>query len=215
MTEEEWQACTDPMRMLSSLRGKAGDRLLRLFAVACCRRIWDLLDTRGRKAVELGERLAEGHSIFNESIPVWEWEASSAGEVAAFGTVKLEAAEAADVAADYAAEAVGELALRTKVLPERVRHVVAERLLQSALLRCIFGPFRPVAPEAVWLAWNDGTIPKLAQAIYEERAFDRLPILADALEEAGCDNAAVLAHCREPGVHDRGCWVIDLLLGRK
>jgi hypothetical protein len=66
-----------------------------------------------------------------------------------------------------------------------------------------------------WAAWNDGTIPKLAQAIYEERAFDRLPILADALEEAGCDNADILAHCRQPGPHVRGCWVVDLLVGKE
>ena len=65
-----------------------------------------------------------------------------------------------------------------------------------------------------WLSWNDGTIPKLAQAIYDDRAFDRLPILADALEEAGCDNADILNHCRQPGEHVRGCWVVDLLLNK-
>jgi hypothetical protein len=66
-----------------------------------------------------------------------------------------------------------------------------------------------------WLRWDDGTIPKLAQAIYDERAFDHLPVLADALEEAGCANADILAHCRGPGEHVRGCWVVDLLLGKE
>jgi hypothetical protein len=83
------------------------------------------------------------------------------------------------------------------------------------LVRDVFGnPFRPapvVAPG--WLCWNDGTVQKLARCIYEERAFDRLPILADALQEAGCDDESVLLHCRGPGPHVRGCWVIDLLLG--
>ena len=67
---------------------------------------------------------------------------------------------------------------------------------------------------AAWLAWNGGTVPRIAQAIYAERAFDRLPVLADALEDAGCANADVLAHCRSGGEHVRGCWVIDLLLGK-
>jgi hypothetical protein len=68
--------------------------------------------------------------------------------------------------------------------------------------------------ETIWLAWNDGIVPKLAQAIYDDRVFDRLPILADALEEAGCTNADILNHCRQPGEHVRGCWVVDLLLGK-
>jgi hypothetical protein len=84
-----------------------------------------------------------------------------------------------------------------------------------ALFREIFGnPFRPVSLPPSWLAWNDGTIPKLARALYDERAFDRLPILADALEETGCTDAAILGHCRGPGPHVRGCWALDLLLGK-
>jgi len=86
---------------------------------------------------------------------------------------------------------------------------------QRLLLRDIFGnPFRPITIAPTWLVWNDGVTRKLAQAIYEERAFDRLPILADALEEAGCANADLLNHCRQPVEHVRGCWVIDLILGK-
>jgi hypothetical protein len=86
---------------------------------------------------------------------------------------------------------------------------------QAKLVRDIFSnPFRPPSLDPSWLSWNDGTIPKLAQAIYDDRAFDRLPILADALEEAGCTNADILNHCRQPGEHVRGCWVVDLLLGK-
>ena len=64
-----------------------------------------------------------------------------------------------------------------------------------------------------WLAWSDGLAPKLAQTIYEQRAFDRLPILADALTDAGCQDESILTHLRGPGPHVRGCWVVDLVLG--
>jgi hypothetical protein len=88
---------------------------------------------------------------------------------------------------------------------------------QAALLRDVLGnPFRrpPPLPAAIQ-AWNYGTVVKLAKAVYDGRAFDRMPILADALEEAGCDNADIRAHCRGPGPHVRGCWVVDLLLARQ
>ena len=91
---------------------------------------------------------------------------------------------------------------------------------QASLLRCIFGnPFRPVEmlelPRRSIIHWHDGTVVRLAQAIYEGRCWDRLPILADALEEAGCDNADLLAHLRVPGPHARGCWVLDCILGKE
>jgi hypothetical protein len=87
---------------------------------------------------------------------------------------------------------------------------------QVMLLRDIFGsPLRSVSIDPSWLAWNDGTVRRVAQAIYDECAFDRLPILADALEEAGCTNQYILNHCRQPGDHVRGCWVVDLILGKE
>ena len=79
----------------------------------------------------------------------------------------------------------------------------------------IFGnPFDPVIVNPAWLAWNNGAIAKLAQRIYDERSFADLPLLADALEEAGCTSAELLTHCRHPGPHVRGCWAVDLLLGK-
>jgi hypothetical protein len=92
----------------------------------------------------------------------------------------------------------------------------AERAVQCHLLRCIVSnPFRPEPTTApAWLAWNDGAVRRMAQAIYDDRRFADLPILADALEDAGCTDAALLAHCRGPGAHVRGCWVVDLLTGR-
>jgi hypothetical protein len=87
---------------------------------------------------------------------------------------------------------------------------------EAGLLRDIFGnPFRPIAINSALLAWNDGTVQKIAQGIYDKRAFDLMLILADALEEAGCTEQDILAHCRSGGEHVRGCWVVDLLLGKE
>jgi hypothetical protein len=87
--------------------------------------------------------------------------------------------------------------------------------LQGGLIREFFmNPHRPVRLEPDIPRWNDGTIPRIAQAIYEERAFERLPILADALLDAGCDDEAILSHCRSEGPHVRGCWVVDLILAK-
>jgi hypothetical protein len=86
----------------------------------------------------------------------------------------------------------------------------------ASLLRDIVGnPFRPVALNCSWLGWNDGTVPRIAQGIYDERAFERMPILADALEDAGCDNPDILDHCRNAGPHVRGCWVVDAVLEKE
>jgi hypothetical protein len=90
-----------------------------------------------------------------------------------------------------------------------------ERGIQAAFLHDLFGALlHRVGLDLSWLAWNNGIVVKIAQGIYDDRAFDRLPILADALEEAGCTNADILNHCRQPGEHVRGCWVVDLLLGK-
>lgn len=80
------------------------------------------------------------------------------------------------------------------------------------LTRCVFGnPFRPVELDRRWLT---STVVALSRSVYADRAFDRLPILADALQDAGCDSDSVLSHCRGDGPHTRGCWVVDLLLGK-
>ena len=125
--------------------------------------------------------------------------------------------EVADTVCDYpppptdAATAVGWAVRLASYAPDRG----AEPAVQARLLRDLFGdPFRPVPVDPGWAAWNSATIPKLAQAIYEERRFADLPILADALEDAGCTNQDILSHCRGPGPHVRGCWAVDLVLGK-
>src|SRR5262249_9500437 len=89
-------------------------------------------------------------------------------------------------------------------------------LAHCRLLREVFGnPFRPVRIDACWLEGNGGTVVALARSSYEQAQFDALPILADALEEAGCTEKDILRHCRQKGEHVRGCWVLDLLLAKE
>ncbi len=100
--------------------------------------------------------------------------------------------------------------LDSNVVFDKVRR--AEQVAQCNLLRDIFGnPFRPVTLHPSWLTSDVHT---LATGIYADRAFDRMPILADALQDAGCDNDDILNHCRGDELHVRGCWVVDLLLGK-
>jgi hypothetical protein len=93
--------------------------------------------------------------------------------------------------------------------------VTKEKATQANLLRDLFGnPFRRVAVAPSCLAWQGGSIVRLARAVYEDRAYDGMPVLGDALEEAGCADSTLLDHCRTPGHHVRGCWLLDLLLGQ-
>jgi hypothetical protein len=98
------------------------------------------------------------------------------------------------------------------------KYEASEKVGQAAILRDIFCPWpfspKPVIAEGV-LTWDNGCIVKLAAGIYEEAAFDRLPVLGDALEEAGVTDEEILAHLRSPGPHCRGCWVVDLVLGKE
>ncbi len=98
----------------------------------------------------------------------------------------------------------------------------AERAAQVALPRCVFdNPFRPTAVDPAWWAWNCGTVSRLAEAAYQKRelpsgylSLSRLSLVADALEDAGCSDAAIVGHLRSAGPHVRGCWPVDLLTGR-
>jgi hypothetical protein len=98
-----------------------------------------------------------------------------------------------------------------------------EMAQQVILLRDLLGkPFHPLSLDPAWATWNDGIIPHLACAIYNQRRLprgtlerDRFAVLADALEDAGCTDRSLLDHCREPAEHFRGCWLVDLLLGKQ
>jgi protein phosphatase len=96
-------------------------------------------------------------------------------------------------------------------------HLVALALDRGSRdnVTCVVAAFAPVCIDPAWLAWNGGTVARIARSVNEERAFDRLPVLADALEDAGCDNADILGHCRSGGPHVRGCWALDAVLGKE
>ena len=215
MTEAEWQTEQNPDALLSAVRSlkQLTSRKGRLFACGCFRLVWDRVR----------------YPAVMQSVEVCESRADTA-----VGDVELESARYPDVrtrSAGYTANglmmAVQSLAI-PKVNPSyiawEVRRVVenidAERLsrgdpypTQADLVRCIFGnPFRPVAFDP---RWRSESAVALARTAYDTRNFTLLPILADALEEAGCDHADVLTHCREPnGVHVRGCWVVDGVLSK-
>jgi hypothetical protein len=251
MTESEWLACADPGPMLDFLQGRASVRKLRLFACACCRRIWHLLThERSRPAVEVAERHADGAATDAERLrggdAAFDAEqeilttkgatesADMAAGAACYATAADEeflsppeeedaftppwgAAYCAARSAAYGTPRPSRLAVWVR-LQEQARE--AEHAAQAVVLRDLFGnPFRPVT---VSPAWRTPQVVALAQAAYDQRELPagtldlaRLAVLADALEEAGCTDQAILDHLRGPGPHVRGCWAVDLLLGKE
>jgi hypothetical protein len=212
MTEQEWLECRDPAPVLSFLGERASKHQCRYFIAACCRRIWHLLPEASRRAVEVGERYAGGRATYAELREAAEGaltpdapaEAAALAAVASAWTHHRTAIEAAACAARAVARAAD---------PENEDDPdPAEQAEQCRLLREVFGnPFRPVALDAAWLTWNDAVVPRVAQGIHERRSFEELPVLADALTEAGCGEESILAHCRQPGGHVPGCWVVEAL----
>jgi hypothetical protein len=234
MTEQDWLARTDPKAMVEFVRQKGSDRKKLLFAVACCRRIWSFMaDSRSTMAVEVAERFADGLATPQECK-----EASAAAMAALEGAEQFEgfefeegddkqwgefnAAFAAETVVNRggydpwdSAETCGNVVEFMTGTPKEAEHVA-----QVAFLLDIFGnPFHPVTINP---AWQSPTVLALATAAYENRILPagtlepaRLSVLADALEEAGCDNADILNHLRGPGPHVRGCWVLDELLAKE
>jgi hypothetical protein len=221
MTEAEWLKSIEPQAMLKHLQGKKRvltERKLRLFAVACSRRVWEVMPHVGREAVEVAEQYADGRvkkqaltAAFYAAVQV------TVEDEDITGPDEYEANQALFAALHAVGKRDGMVITPQNAVDARNDgDVEGEHTCQSAILRDIVGnPFRPVPVSPAWLAWDSGTVGKLAQTIYDERAFDRLPVLADALEEAGCADEAILSHLRGHGPHYRGCWAVDLLLGRE
>jgi hypothetical protein len=202
VTEDEWLTCTDPRPMLEFLRGKVSERKLRLLMAAACRRVLHLLDEPQYVAlVEAGERVADG-TLRPASLARYR---TNCPPISLPDFVQEETRWQ-----EHSHEFNGPLLAKRAVWlsGSRDRHRVEECLLYAA--RGLHAR-HSIQDEMV----NQCHLPKLAQAIYDERAFDRLPVLADALEEAGGDNADMLNHCRLADSHVRGCWLLDLLLGKK
>jgi hypothetical protein len=227
MTEEEWNACTDPMPMLESLQGKCSDRKLRLFAVACCRRIWNLMtDNRSRHAVVLAERWADEtvrpEEVAKAKEAAWavvmddsSCETCSAAWDALNWPVPWDAAcRAADAAASEAVWAVAPIPENGEEENDPDREAAynaleaVEKAKQAALLRHIIGnPFKPDPGQSSW----PSTVVQLAESLYQGQDC-RLP-LSDVLEESG--HLELAEHFRQEEGHPKGCWVLDLLLGKK
>ena len=225
MTEAEWLACSNLQKMLEFLRGKASDRKLRLFAIACFRRMRVLLepDTPCWQFLEVAEQYADG-LLSRKAIVQAESALGSkrhrparAAVANAFGATNLKADSfqvaraAARSALNFAGRVPGKASSPTTRAP--VREV--EKAHQLQLLRDLVGnPFRSVTFSREWGA---ATPPlRLARQMYESRDFSAMPILADALQDAGCNHDAMLNHCRDTSLpHVRGCWVVDLVLEKE
>lgn len=214
MTEAEWMDCTEPGKMLKFLTGKIGDRKLRLFACACCRDIWELIPSEAsRKSLEASEEYAEGRIRRKDLIEMRERARRDDSDFAQWAVMAASRPKIAGAwVAQLAADAKNRPGIHRSFAPTSQR----SQQQQCRHLRDIFGslPFRPIFIDPNWLVWNDGIVRKLAQTIYEERCFSDLPILADALEEGGCTDAALLGHLRGSGRHVRGCWALDAILGK-
>jgi hypothetical protein len=209
MTEWEWLHGKDTagmerhLRSLSAARG----RKARLYACACLRRLWPLLPGAWRQTIELGEDFADGLLPYDRA------------QVAFLRVPPLRALpnhtasrSLLEAVSDVLAPAVNFGQARTAV--QLIAGELDEAEALRELLREVFGnPFRPAAVAPDWLRWQAGTVPALARRIYDERRFEDMPVLGDALEDAGCADEALLAHCRSASPHARGCWLLDSLLG--
>ena len=216
MTDADWRGKSDPYFLLKH-RATEGDRKRRLLDCACVRRVLHLVsDPCFEEAVTAAEDIADGNRTWDEvkltvqkvallrlrplqRLPEMHT-GRCAAEAAVETTNRRTSLEGMNRAA-FTASCTSANAGRDPELAE-----------QAILVRDIFGnPFRPVAfaPE-----WRTASAVALAEAMYAARAFDRMPVLADALEEAGCTHPDILAHCRGDGPHVRGCWVVDLVLDK-
>jgi hypothetical protein len=214
VNEERWLTGKGIATMKRAL-GKLSARKQRLFGCACCRRVWHLMAVEGHAAVEAAERLADGLVTEPDWKPVW-WAAHRCGcrrnipcfrKTATLAASYLfgKARSAAHYSSNMARSAVWD-ATRDEAAHR------AEGAAQCDLLRDVAGnPYRPVPFDPAWR--TPGAV-ALAGSLYEGRCFEAMPMLGDALEEAGCTDAVILAHCRGPGPHVRGCWVVDGLLGK-
>jgi hypothetical protein len=244
MTEAEWLTTTHFEGMARVVYARSQRRRCRLLAVAYCRLITPRLgDRRSQRAIEVAEQDADG-AVGNESlvaahkdaVAVVDERSSNPAVIAAVidATVGLEGGAADSTqqtlrigmesvaqyvtlphpyqAALYIGGAINSLNKWNSTHPTLIRFSGPSNEARASLFRDIFGnPFRPVAFDP---AWRTSTAVALAQQMYDSRDFSLMPILGDALQDAGCESADMLDHCRGDGPHVRGCWVVDLVLGK-
>jgi hypothetical protein len=212
MTEADWFS-DDPgavWAMCSAVEEKS-PRKVRLFCVACARRVAIRSgDTLGEAVTEVAERYADGEASIEEFDSAHQ---AALGLPVGFDEPKWSAACAVAIETTMAV-LYPDRCVEFSTFPSDTNdQIEAEMRAQAALLRDIFGnPFRPVTFSP---SWRTDTAVSLARTMYESCDFSAMPILADALQDAGCDRADILSHCRQPGEHVRGCWVVDLVLAKQ
>lgn len=227
MTEAQWLAEDNVDAMIADLGARADVRRLRLLACACCRAIWPQLpDPRSRAGIEVAERYADGKANERELAAARTKALAAAGNgerkagYAPYWTLNhnlrdslahalMAAVDAAMLSAVGTARAGKESAVWMTTTTAASAAAMAH---QADLVREVFGnPFRPGTMRA---GWRTSVVVGLARQAYAEREFTILPVLADALEDAGCEDADLLTHLRGPDTHVRGCWALDRVLGR-
>lgn len=216
MNEEEWLASHDPMWMLEGIEHEGSDRKFRLLGCGCCRLAPRLLtDNRSLRAVEVAEQYADGQvteqKLAETTIPAFRASMDGGSSAAVCFLTAGDGFEASRRVLEERLEVEGPQMVFEFWLWGKQRR---RRAFYASLVRDIFGnPFRPAAflPD-----WRTDTAKPLARQMYESREFSAMPILADALQDAGCDNYDILSHCRDANAtHVRGCWVVDLVLGKE
>ena len=241
MTEAEWLECKESGPMLQFIEPRVSDRKLHCFAIACARRITPLLiHPASSHAVDALERFVEGPcdpKDFRQLIEQLWWDVEGAAFcVDAGGAPWQDVAE--QLPETFLAELVADPLFQihsARAVLSRAAHFVfnmfspvpSERGFRNRPVACFGGPFRPVflvhevfgnpfRKVKLNKAWRTSTVVALARGMYDTRDFAPMPILADALQDAGCDHSDILGHCRDPhGTHVRGCWVVDLVLGKE
>jgi hypothetical protein len=214
MSEDEWLNDPTPESALRWLRGRSdrgfpefARRKARLLACACCRLRWQELDELQREAVSYAEQVADGAPLSGERLT----ELTRALFEANGRPGQYTPARAAPL---WLLRGVGNDWSSDFRIPD-VWWLTVAGGEGRALLHCLLGdlsPPRALAPAI--RAWDGGKVVKVATPIYEGHRFEDMPLLGDVLEEAGCQGPALLAHCRGPGPHARGCHVLDAALGR-
>jgi hypothetical protein len=223
MNQRQWLKSDNPAAMLNFLRDRADERKARLFVCGCARALWEDLSPQSRRMLQVAEEFAD------DPDPAVRRRMLDAGAEASYEPFEDDEGPApsfvpasltrTDQARIFMGNRLARLAAYARIwnaVPEMFVDAFNNRFPTTGWVdevRCVFGnPFRPARADPAWPAWNGGTVRRLAESVYAGRAFDRLPVLADALEDAGCADADLLGHLRGPGPHARGCWAVDLLL---
>jgi hypothetical protein len=229
--EVQWLACQDWRPLLEFLGDKVSDRKLRLFLAACYRQLWGHVPGEvTHAAVTLSEHFAEAGGVQTiqalvripaGSVVINCGASNPVGPLGVLGEGTLQREVDLSASNPLQADLLARLACWRNVmmypdwLVDSLERAGLSRPRQAGLFRDVVrGPFRPLLVRAAWRRWREGTVLGIAQGIYHDRAFEQLPILADALLDAGCADEELLAHCRSGAEHVRGCWAVDCVLGR-